>query len=129
MSAAELPVEEMVELALEAIGDRDPERLRPLLDEAVVLRTGRSRYEGIEEVVGWVGKRYEHLERRYPLERLSPEGRGWLGRARVEYVWRESGEVGDSCPIWLSLIVSSGGRIAALGLHDDEASARAALGG
>jgi hypothetical protein len=126
MSAAELPPEELVELALEAIGDRDPERLRPLLSPRIRITTGRGTHEGTAAALRWAAKGYEYLDRRFALEELVDLGPGMLGRGRVEYVWRDSGEVGDARPAFFTFTLSDG-LLAGLTLHDDEQSARAAL--
>jgi hypothetical protein len=126
VSGTSLPAEQVVTLALEAISDHDGERLEPLLDPAILILTSRSRHEGVAAATAWASKRYRHLDRRYVLDELHPEGKGLLGHGRVQYVWRESGEVGDSTPIYFSLQVE-GGRLRELGLHEDEDSARAAL--
>ncbi len=115
-------------MALEAIGDRDLERLRPMLDPGVVISTGRTDYEGVERALEWAQKAYDYLDRRYVVEELMPLGDAWLVGARVEYVWRESGEVGDATPIWLTAEVGPG-CLRKLALHDDEQAARAALAG
>lgn len=126
VSGTSLPPEQVVTLALEAISDHDGERLEPLLDPGIQIVTARSRHEGVAAASAWASKRYRHLDRRYVVDELHPMGKGFLGQARVEYVWRESGEVGDSTPIFLSLQVEDG-RLRELGLHDDADSARAAL--
>lgn len=125
-SGTSLPPEQVATLALEAISDHDGERLEPLLGPGVLIITGRSRHEGVAAASAWASKRYRHLDRRYVLDDLRPMGRGLLGHGRVQYVWRESGEVGDSTPIFLSFQVD-GGLLSELGLHEDEDSARAAL--
>lgn len=126
MSPVELPPRELVGLALEAIGDRDVERLRPLLSPRIRITTGRGVHEGIDAALGWAGKGYEYLDRRFTLEELVDFGPGMLGRGRVEYVWRHSGEVGDATPAFFTFTLSDG-LLAGLTLHDDEDSARAAL--
>ncbi len=124
--------EEIVRLALEAISDRDAERLRPLLAPGVSVHTGRGSHEGDDAVLAWARKGYEHLDRRWRLESLEPApGRGGedgtlLGRGRVEYVWRESGEVGDTVPIFL-LLRLDGQRLARLEVFDELEAALAAL--
>jgi hypothetical protein len=95
MSVTDLPEEQLIALALEAISDRAAERLRPLLAEDIVIATGRAEHRGVEAALAWARRSYAHLDRRYQLDRLEPRGSGLLGIGRVEYVWRDSGEVGD----------------------------------
>ena len=70
MSAGGLPAEQLIALALEAISDREPERLRPLLDPSIRIVTGRRSHEGIDAATRWAAKRYQHLDRRYVLEHV-----------------------------------------------------------
>ena len=123
-----LPDEELIRLALEAIGDRDAGRLGALVADDVRVRTGRGLHEGRDAVDRWAQKRYEHLDRRWALDELRPLGEGWLGRGRAEYAWREDGRVADSTPAWFSFRLGPAG-LTELGFHDEEAAARAALGG
>ncbi len=123
--------EEIVRLALEAISDQDPERLQPLLAPGVTIRTGRASHEGMDAALAWARKGYQHLDRRYALARLVPvdaAAGAFLGEGRVEYVWRETGEVGDSKPLFFAIEIDAA-LLRRLEIHDDEESARAALRG
>jgi hypothetical protein len=128
MSVRDLPDEQLVRLALEAIGDGAPERLRPLLGQEIEIRTARGRHRGIDAALTWAGKGYDHIQRRFELDRLEPIGDGLLGTGRVEYVWLESGKLGDSSPAFMA-IRRSEGMLTGLSLHDDRQSAAAELGG
>lgn len=123
---------EIVRLALEAISDGDGERLQPLIAPGVTIRTGRASHEGMDAALAWARRGYDHLDRRYVLAGLEPVGDPALGMfvaaARVEYVWRETGEVADSTPLHFAIELR-GTLIGRLELHDDEASARRALSG
>lgn len=127
MSGAGLPAQELIALAVEAISDSDPARLRPLLAPEVEVVTGRAIHRGPDAAATWSQKRYEHLDRRYVIDHVEPSGRGWLVSARVQYVWRESGEIGDSSPAFLAFEVDDS-RITALSLHDERPQALDALG-
>lgn len=128
MTPARLPPTELIELALEAIGDRDVERLRPLLSPEIRIETERAVHEGVEAALAWAAKGYEHLDRRFVVERLEPVGAGLLGRGRTEYVWRESGALGDATPQLFGFRIR-GGLLAGLALYGSEPEAIAALGG
>jgi hypothetical protein len=121
--------EEIVGLAFEAISDRDGERLLPLLAPGVTIRTMRGTHEGHEAALAWIGKGYEHLDKRFRIDDLEPvTGAGrMLGHGRVEYVWRESGEVGDSTPIFV-VVELLGGLLHRLELYETLDEARDALG-
>ena len=121
--------EEIVRLALEAISDKDAERLQPLLAPGVTIRTGRASHEGMDAALAWARKGYQHLDRRYVLAGLEPIGAAagagegaFLGEGRVEYVWRETGEVGDSKPLWFAIEVDVGAAL------DARAARRRGLG-
>ena len=79
-----------------------------MLSPSIRIVTERGSHEGIEAALAWAAKSYEHLVRRFVLERLEPVGDGLLGSGRVEYVWREGREVGDSGPAFLALRVEDG---------------------
>ena len=128
MTAGDLPQRQLIELALEAISDRAPERLQPLLAPDVVIATERGSHAGHEAALEWASKTYEHVDRRFVLDHLEPVGQGLLGEGRVEYVWRESGELGDSTPVFFALQLTDG-LLQRLELYDDGRSARSALHG
>lgn len=115
-----------IRLLLEAVNDRDLARLRALVPPDFEIVTGRSVHSGAPAVLAWAGRAYDHLERRYAVDRIEPVGSGYLVLGRVQYVWRETGEVGDSSPIVFSFELA-GGRLRRMSLHEDQAAARAAL--
>lgn len=127
MDRLDLPPEQLIDLALEAIGDRDPDRLRPLLHEDARVVTERGEHVGAAAVSAWARKGYDHLDRRFAAERVEPAGGGLLVTGRVDYVWRDSGEVGDTTPIWFAIRIRDG-LLSGLALHDDRASAATDLG-
>jgi hypothetical protein len=79
MSVADLDDEQLITLVLEAIGDRAPERLRPLVTDDVVISTARGEHLGIDAAVAWAGKGYQHLDRRYRVDSLERHGDGLVG--------------------------------------------------
>lgn len=79
-----------------------------LVHPQVEVRTERTTHRGREAAVEWVGKTYEHLTRRFePLE-VEIHDNGVLVRAELQYVWRESGEVGDRTRVGIALGVRDG---------------------
>jgi len=129
MSSGATP-EEIVGLAFEAISDRDGDRLLPLLAPGASIRTMRGSHEGADAILAWMRKGYDHLDKRYVLQELeleTPAGAGpMLGDARVEYVWRETGEVGDSAPIFI-VVELVGGLLLRLEFYETRDEAVAAL--
>lgn len=79
-----------------------------LVHPQVEIRTERTTHRGREAAVDWAGKSYEHLTRRYePLE-VGVLEHGVLVTAELQYVWRESGEVGDRTRVGIALGVRDG---------------------
>lgn len=79
-----------------------------LVHPEVEIRTERTTHRGRDAAVAWAGKAYDHLIRRYePLE-VESRDRGVLVRAELQYVWRESGDVGDRTRVEIVLGVRDG---------------------
>ncbi len=56
----------------------------------------------------WSGKVFDNLLRRYaPVEIEQVEG-GVRVKAELQYVWRDSGKVGDSSPVAIELGIRNG---------------------
>ncbi len=56
----------------------------------------------------WSGKAFDNLVRRYVPTSIERTEGGVLVRAEVQYVWRESGEVGDRSPVAIELGIRDG---------------------
>jgi len=56
----------------------------------------------------WAGKEFDHLVRRYVPVEIEETEAGLVVRANLEYVWRESGEVGDTARVRIELGVRDG---------------------
>lgn len=112
---------------LEALNDRDADRLRPLLASEVEILTAKGVRAGRKAALEWSLNDYDHLLRRFLLDEAVSVGVGLLGRARSQYVWKDGGEVADTAPLYLSFVFE-GGLLRRLGLHETEAEAEAALG-
>ncbi len=76
----------------------------------------------------WARHRYEHLDRRYAIEEIHEHGEMVLVLARVEYVWRDSGDVGDSSPVSI-LLAFREGKLSRLHVYESWAEGQEALGG
>jgi hypothetical protein len=111
---------------IEAINDRDAERLRGLLDLEVEVATGRSVRIGPDAALAWADKEYDHLVRRYAIDEVRIGDRGTLALGAVQYVWQEGGAVADSSPIAIELAFRDG-LLRSLRVHDDAAAALAAF--
>lgn len=79
-----------------------------LVHPDVEIRTERTVHRGREAASRWAGKTFDHLVRRYlPLE-IEQRENGLLVHAELQYVWRESGEVGDSSRVAIELGIRDG---------------------
>ena len=79
-----------------------------LVHPEVEIRTERTVHRGRVAATAWSGKVFDHLVRRYvPLE-FEPIETGLLVHAELQYVWRESGEVGDTSRVAIELGVRDG---------------------
>lgn len=121
------PAEIAAEL-VDAINSRDPDRLRSFLDDDSEVITGRTTHTGPDAIVAWSRKEYEHLVRRYAIDEYRARGDSVLALGAVEYAWIDGGEVADSSPIALDLVIRAG-RLGSLRLRDDTVAALAGFTG
>jgi len=88
---------------LEALSLGDVPDFAAILHPEIEIRTTKNTYQGLEAATDWARKRYEHLERHYAIDRLEEKGDHVLARVRTQYIWRESGLVGDEEPAVIDL--------------------------
>ena len=105
---------------LESLGRGDVDAFARLLHPDVEIHTSRGVRRGTQEAREWASRTYEHLERRYEIEEMHVAGGTVLVLAHVQYVWRESGEVGDSAPVAIALEFDQG-KLRRWELHEDPA--------
>ena len=86
-----------------------------LVHPEIEIRTAQTTYLGPEAATEWAQKRYEHLERHYAIDRLEEKGDHVVARVRTQYVWRDSGLVGDEEPAVIDLAIQ-GRQARALGV-------------
>jgi hypothetical protein len=79
-----------------------------MLHPDVEIHTARGIHRGRDTAEEWAQKRYEHLERHFAIDRLESHGDKVLARVRTQYVWRESGLVGDEEPAVIELGFADG---------------------
>jgi ketosteroid isomerase-like protein len=99
---------ELARQVLEALSRGDVERFAAFLHPQIEIRTARGVRRGIEDAEEWALKRYEHLERRYAIDQLRVRGDEVLALVRTQYVWRDSGLVGNEEPTAIELEFSDG---------------------
>lgn len=103
---------------LAAIGEHDLGSFAQLLDPEVEIHTQRGVKRGSEQATRWAGRRFDHLERRYEVDELHEAGDTVVALARVQYVWRESGQIGGEWLLGLALEFREG-RLLRWRLFDD----------
>jgi hypothetical protein len=74
-----------------------------LVHPEVEIRTERTVHRGRAEAVEWGGKTFDHLVRRYVPVSIEDREGGVVVHADLQYVWRDSGEVGDSSRVAIEL--------------------------
>ena len=107
---------------LDALSTGDVDGFAALLHPDVEIHTARGIRRGADAARDWAGREYDHLERRYEITEVHVAGESVLVLADVQYVWRESGEVGDSEHVALELDFEQG-RLRRWRLDDDPAAA------
>jgi ketosteroid isomerase-like protein len=103
---------------LDALGRGDAAAFAELCDPGVEIHTARGVRRGVEEARAWAEAAYEHLDKRYEVDEIHLAGERVLALARVQYVWRDSGAVGDESPVAIALDFEKG-RLRRWRLFDD----------
>jgi ketosteroid isomerase-like protein len=99
---------ELARQILEALSLGDVPDFAAVAHPEIEIRTAKTTYLGPEAATEWAQKRYEHLERHYAIDRLDENGDHVVARVRTQYVWRESGLVGDEEPTVIDLTFKDG---------------------
>ena len=99
---------ELARQVLGVLSRGDVPGLAALVHPDVEIRTARAVYRGADAATEWARKRYEHLERHFAIDRLEEKGNEVVARVRTQYVWRESGLVGDEEPMTIHLGFTDG---------------------
>lgn len=99
---------ELARRVLVALSRGDVPGLAALVHPDVEIHTARGVYRGSDAATEWARKRYEHLERNFAIDRLEEKGNEVMARVRTQYVWRESGLVGDEEPMTINLRFADG---------------------
>ena len=99
---------ELARRFLAALSDGDGDRVGMLVHPEVEIRTERTVHRGREAAVQWSGKVFDHLQRRYVPREIESTPTGVLVHAELQYVWRETGEVGDSSRVAIELGIRDG---------------------
>jgi ketosteroid isomerase-like protein len=122
MAAGHGPSTAVARQVLEALSGGDSETFARLVHPDVEIHTARGVRRGAEDARAWASTTYKHLDRRYVIDEMHVAGEMVLVLAHVQYLWRESGEIGDSKPIAVDLRFD-GGRLRRWEVHDDPGEA------
>ncbi|MGH2967324.1 MAG: nuclear transport factor 2 family protein [Solirubrobacterales bacterium] len=99
---------ELARQVLGALSNGDMQAFTAMINPELEIHTARGVRRGKDEAEEWAQKRYEHLERRYAIDELRVDGDEVLAIVRTQYVWRESGLVGDEEPTVIELEFKDG---------------------
>jgi hypothetical protein len=88
------------------VGDRAA--VGELVHPDVEIRTERRLHRGRVAAIEWAGKVFDHLVRRYLPVEIEETPTGVRVHAELQYVWRESGEIGDSSRVVIELGIRDG---------------------
>ena len=103
---------------LAALSAQDAEEFAELVDPQIEIHTQRGMRVGREEAIRWARRRFAHLERRYEVDEVRESGNTVVALVRVQYVWRESGKIGDEWMHGLALEFRDG-KLRRWRLYDD----------
>ena len=93
-------------LAALSVGDRAA--VGELVHPEIEIRTERTVHRGRVAAMEWAGKVFDHLVRRYVPIDVESTPSGVLVHAELQYVWRQSGEVGDTSRVAIELGIRDG---------------------
>jgi hypothetical protein len=99
---------ELAREVLRALSEGDVSLFATLVHPAIEIRTARGVRQGAEQAEEWAQKGYEHLERRFAIDELKVKGDHVLALVRTQYVWRDSGLVGNEEPTAIELAFKDG---------------------
>lgn len=89
---------------LAALSNGDVTGFAAIVHPDIEIHTATCLRCGADDATEWAQKRYEHLERRYAIDDLREKGNGVVvARVRTQYVWRDSGLVGDEEPTTIEM--------------------------
>lgn len=107
----------LVRAALDALGHEDPDGFGRFVHSEIEIETARGVRRGRDAAITWAGKHYDHLVRRWAVDEIREDGSRLLVLGRVQYVWRESEEVGDEMAAALSFVLEEG-QIRVMRIHE-----------
>jgi hypothetical protein len=110
---------ELAERVIGALRRDDAAAFGELVSDDIEIETARGVRRGHAEALAWARNKYDYLQRCFSIDEIKPLGRGGLlARGRTEYIWKDSGEVGDSSPVAIEMRFR-GGKLARWRFRED----------
>jgi hypothetical protein len=103
-----LEEDELARRFLAALSTSDRAAVGELVHPEVEIRTERTVHRGRVAAMEWAGKVFDHLIRRYVPVSIEHTDAGILVHAKLQYVWRDSEEIGDSSAVAIELGLRDG---------------------
>jgi hypothetical protein len=79
-----------------------------LVHPEIEIHTARTVHRGRDAAMDWSQKSFDHIARRYVPVEISPTDEGVRVGAELQYVWKETGDVGDTSAVTIDLGVRDG---------------------
>jgi ketosteroid isomerase-like protein len=95
---------ELAERVIDALACDDTSTFGELVADDVEIETARGVRRGHAEAVAWAKNKYEYLQRCFSIDEYQPTGPGrLLALGQTQYIWKDSGKVGDSSPVAIEM--------------------------
>ena len=79
-----------------------------LVHPDVEIHTERTTHRGRGAAADWSQKSFDHIHRRYVPVEVEPTDEGVRVEAELQYVWNETGKVGDTSAVTIDLGIRDG---------------------
>lgn len=110
---------QLAERVIGALRRDDTVAFGELVSEDIEIETARGVRCGHAEALAWAKNKYDYLQRCFSIDEIRPHGPGrLLLLGRTEYIWKDSGEVGDSSPVAIEMSFR-GGKLARWRFRED----------
>jgi hypothetical protein len=110
---------ELAERVIGALRRDDAAAFGELVSDDIEIETARGVRRGHAEALAWARNKYDYLQRCFSIDEMRPIGPGGvLATGRTEYIWKDSGEVGDSSPVAIEMRFR-GGKLARWRFRED----------
>ena len=105
---AESSSADLAQQVLVTLSNGDVSGFASLVHPDIEIHSAQGVRRGLDDATEWAQKRYEHLERRFAIDRMRAKGDDVVALVRTQYVWRDSGLVGDEEPTTIAMTFRDG---------------------